>query len=95
MPDPATAEATRLLLQLPLATYCACSGTLPPNRSRIAPYSSWLCDVTKDQSANASREAARLLPTPPAAETTAIAATRMRSNNHSTQYTSHWYSETR
>jgi len=94
MPDPTTVEATLLLLQLPLATYCARGGTLPPNRSGIAPYSNWLCDVTKNRSANASREAARLLPTPPAAETTTIAAIRMRSNNHSTQYTSHWYSET-
>jgi len=33
------AEAIRLLLlQLPLATYCACSGTLLPNRFPSAPY---------------------------------------------------------
>ncbi len=103
-PYPTTAEATRLLLlqlprllllQLPLATYYACSGTLPLNRFHPAHYGSWLYDIEKLQSANVPREAARLLATTLIAETAPIAATRMRSNNHSTQYTSHWYSETR
>lgn len=94
-PCPTTAEATRLLLrQLPLATYYACSGALPLNRFHPAHYGSSMYDIKKLRSANVPREAARLLPTPPAAETTAIAATRMRSNNHGTQYTSHRYSET-
>ena len=94
-PSRTTAKATWLLrLQLPLATYWPCSGTLPSNRSRPTLYGGWLCDVKKDQGANTSPEAARLLATMPAAETAAIIATSIRPQNHSTQCTSYCHIET-
>ena len=94
-PYPTTAEATRLLLlQLPLSTYYACSGSLPLNRFHPAHYGGWMHDITRVRSANAPREAARLLATTLTTKTAPIPATRMRSHNHSTQYTSHWYSGT-
>ena len=58
-------------------------------------YSGWLCEVKKCRRANTSREAARLPATMPATEITAVVATRIRSNSHSTQYTSHRNGEMR
>ncbi|MCK4325059.1 MAG: hypothetical protein KAW89_11045 [Armatimonadetes bacterium] len=94
-PYPTTAEGIRLLLlQLPLATYYACSGALPLNGFHPVHYGSWMYDIEKLRSANVPREAAQRAATTLTAETAPIVATRMRPNNHSTQYTSHWYSET-